>query len=301
MPGPLKSFSGFLWLPLLLLPGCTGETGAEIPFADTGVELCLSATDGGTATRSGEAGGPLAEGTELGIYALSDGNNFLTENSGNCNTWYRVLADGAVSPDKEPARVPLGKACTLYGYAPRHYHKVEEIQADEVCPVVRHGDDVLWAREEIGSVSETNRYVTMCFTHRAALVRFVLEPGTGATAEDLRDAELVATGFARTGTLSLATGKISADADPEEAEIRNIYHLDRSLPVAVIPGQRSIRLKLTLGEHAASPGVKETTVVLPLDPGTYYKYTLTYHNARPLELRVSIEPWKLEDSGEIEI
>lgn len=286
----------------LLLSACSGEEGTSFLPEDGKVDLILSGVEDGTAvTRAGDK--PLPEGIWLGVYAIGHGKNFLTEAAGNRNTWYKVVPTGGITPYDIPARMEVGKMCTVYAYAPRHGHVVADAEAADARPVIRHGDDALWAIKSVDRVDLENRNVQLSFTHRTACIRFTLAPGVGATAEDLRGATMVAQGFAAEGCLSLATGIVSTLAgDRSEAEVWCVGTTGISEITPVIPGQRTIRFVLTLADHAASPGVKELTAELPLEPGYFYEYTIRYNNARPMELQqVSVEPWRSSAGGGIEM
>lgn len=209
---------------LLTVTGCTKQDkgiegtlsrlvlSGQVTFSDNDDAGASSSSVAAAKPLETRAGGQLPVNTNLGVYILKTP---ATPGSANVNyaEWKNLpfvcTSNGQITLTGGTGVVlTSGTKYDIFAYAPQ----VQNVADAKRIPV-SHGTDILWGKKTVDAVPGTTR-VNLEFRHAGSQIGFKLKPKDGVTM-DLTLAKMTVTGFYKTGTLDLETGKITG-ADPTE-------------------------------------------------------------------------------------
>ncbi len=255
----------------------------EVTFSDNDPETASSVS----AVKQVEtrAGGQLPASTSLGVYIR---NTPETAGAGDlnaaewknlpfvCNSSGQIVLSGGTGG----VILTSGIQYDILAYSPQ----VQTVSDAHRIPV-DHGTDILWGKKTVKAVPGATR-VNLEFRHAGAQVGFKLKAKDGTTM-DLSNAQMTVTGFYKTGTLDLETGKITG-ADPTE----KLTDKTGAKSYVLATGD-----KMTV--NATVTGVPDQptftgSYTLTLKPGKSYLYTITLNpnGEAPVKFDPEVVDWE---------
>ena len=190
---------------------------------------------------------------------------------------------------------------TIYAYYP-YSANVEGYKVPVTLPDVQNADDEETCNILYGTFSgKAQNNVQIQMGHCMSLVNITLAKGAGyGENEPMPDITKVAL-FGRyclSGTLDLATGKVTADDEGTKSEITTYATGTTTYRAILMPGENILAIVITTDDETTYTYIPETTTTTAAN--TQYNFTLKMNKAGVELLKLNITPWSekvIDESG----
>ena len=182
---------------------------------------------------------------------------------------------------------------TIYAYYP-YSANVEGYKVPVTLPDVQSADDEETCNILHGTFSgKAQNNVQIQMGHCMSLVNITLKPGDGYQEDDsdmptIDKVDLIGD-YRLSGTLDLATGKVTADDEGTKSDITTYATGTTTYRAILMPGETLGNIVITTNDETTYTYIPETTTTTAAN--TQYNFTLELNKAGVTLGNLTIEPW----------
>ena len=276
---------------LLLATACTNDDTDTVDITRP-IDLHLSPAKAVTAETKVAIDGETFDGDDvIGLYlAWTDG---ATAQVPIAQTITQTTWKGNTFDDETLYWQNTADMHTLYAYYP-YSANVEGYKVPVTLPDVQSADDEETCNILHGTFSgKAQNNVQIQMGHCMSLVNITLNPGDGYK-EDGSDmptidkVDLIGD-YRLSGTLDLATGKVTADDEGTKSDITTYATGTTTYRAILMPGETLGNIVITTNDETTYTYIPETTTTTAAN--TQYNFTLELNKAGVTLGNLTIEPW----------
>ena len=276
---------------LLLATACTNDDTDTVDITRP-IDLHLSPAKAVTAETKVAIDGETFDGDDvIGLYlAWTDG---ATAQVPIAQTITQTTWKGNTFDDESLYWQNTADMHTLYAYYP-YSANVEGYKVPVTLPDVQSADDEETCNILHGTFSgKAQNNVQIQMGHCMSLVNITLNPGDGYK-EDGSDmptidkVDLIGD-YRLSGTLDLATGKVTADDEGTKSDITTYATGTTTYRAILMPGETLGNIVITTNDETTYTYIPETTTTTAAN--TQYNFTLELNKAGVTLGNLTIEPW----------